>query len=74
MNRPTEFDPLWTKSFFFFFVVFRDIPKIDSFRLPTHSRNAYTNFLMISYFKIEIFVRRDEFVTLGHKGLNRIYA
>ena len=59
---------------FFFFVVFQDLANIGSFSLPTHSRDAHRNFLMIpSYFKIEILTIQDKFVLLGHKGLNSGY-
>ena len=55
---------------FFFSSFFETYPKIGSLRLPTHSRDAHRNFFMIpSYSKIEILAIRDEFVTLGHKGL-----
>ena len=52
-------------------MVFRDIPKIGSFRLPTHRRDAHRKFfLLIPYWiKIKILPLRRIYAALGSKGL-----
>ena len=51
-----SFNSLWTVLFFP--SIFESLPKIGSYRLPTHGRDAHKNFFMIpSYFKIKIFAK-----------------
>ena len=64
------FNPLWTK--FFFSSFFGTLPKIGSFRLPTHRRDrrSYEFFLMIpSLNGIEISMKGATSVLLGVNGL-----
>ena len=57
-----------------FFYNFSGQPKIGSFRLPTHSRNAHRNFLVDPFFKIKIKIlaKRTICRTFGSKGLMRL--
>ena len=51
---------------------FGTFPKIGSFRLPTHRRDAHRKFFFDYPFlnRIEISVKGDTSVLLGVKGLN----
>ena len=57
----------------FFSLFFMTKPKIGSFRLPIHSRDAHRNFFMISSeIGIKILARPALHGTLGSKGLRKL--
>ena len=64
------FNPLVPE--FLFSSFFGTQPKIGSFRLPTHRRDAHRIFFLVipSSFRIEILAIRTLSCTLGTKGLN----